>query len=141
MTAQLYDARGTCWQFVRDSFPRCLLHVHAPNREILERQLCRYTQAEPPCPIRSIYLTLIDTRLPGFARESTYLRNTFTRVQIQRLFHSPNFDPIALAKCDYVFAQAELFHAGLIPNLSPICNFVDTKILLFVANDKVLIVK
>ena len=57
------------------------------------------------------------------------------------LFHSPNFDPIALAKCDYVFGQAESFHAGLIPNLSPICNFVDTKILLFVANDKVLTVK
>ena len=57
------------------------------------------------------------------------------------LFHSPNFDPIALAKCDYVFELAELFHAGLIPDLSPICNFVNAKILLFVANDKVLSVK
>ncbi len=57
------------------------------------------------------------------------------------LIHYPNFNPFAFTKCDFVFAQAETFHARLFPDLTPICNFENTKILLLVANDKAIMIE
>lgn len=67
--------------------------------------------------------------------------NTYSHAKFNGSFHFPDFDTIAAANRDFVFSRAESSDARSCPNLTPICYFVDTKIILFVADNEVLIVE
>ena len=67
--------------------------------------------------------------------------NTYSHAKFNGSFQFPDFDTIAAANRDFVISHAESFGARLRPNLTPIRYFVNTKILLFVADNEVLVVE